>query len=348
MPSAPILEFDALIAPISSENPSGIPVPFAVREKLEEYRKEVDPESFAKNDPMRPPAPQKADWPAIVSLAQETLRGTSKDLLVAARLTEALVKVHGFAGLRDGLQLMRLMVEQCWDRLVPAIETDDDLEIRAGAFNWLDEKDRGARFPITVRFAPLMTREKDQFGWQQWKDAQSGKAGVTPPDIERAIQATPRERCEQVCDDLNQGWTELDQLTRDLGSKLGQYAPGLSSVREAIGDCRALAQQILQKKGPAPARPDAKPAADGPSASATERVVEKKVETRAEAYAKIGELAGLLQQLEPHSPIPYLLNRAVELGAMPFPELMKALILNPDVLKLMNREMGIKDLPEKK
>ena len=56
----------------------------------------------------------------------------------------------------------------------------------------------------------------------------------------------------------------------------------------------------------------------------------------------------VLQQLEPHSPIPYLLNRAVELGTFPFPELMKNLILNADVLKLMNRELGIKDTPEKK
>ena len=42
------------------------------------------------------------------------------------------------------------------------------------------------------------------------------------------------------------------------------------------------------------------------------------------------------------------MNRAVELGSMPFPDLMKSLILNADVLKLMNREHGIKDQPEKK
>ncbi|MGZ3390885.1 MAG: hypothetical protein ACXVCF_14990, partial [Isosphaeraceae bacterium] len=75
---------------------------------------------------------------------------------------------------------------------------------------------------------------------------------------------------------------------------------------------------------------------------------EPKMETRAEIYARVAEAAAKLQQIEPHSPIPYLLNRAVELGSLPFPELMKSLILNADVLTLMNRELGIKEQPEKK
>ena len=129
MPSPPLLDFDALLAAIPGDDPAGSSVPFEVKEKLEEYRKEVDPESFDKKDPTRPENATKADWPAISKLAQQTLRETSKDLLVAARLTEALVKLHGVAGIRDGFQLLRMMVEQCWDRMYPVIETPDDLEV---------------------------------------------------------------------------------------------------------------------------------------------------------------------------------------------------------------------------
>jgi type VI secretion system protein ImpA len=343
MPSAPVLEFEALLAPIPGDNPAGVSLPFAVKEKLEEFRKEIDPESYSKTDPMRPEAAQKADWPAIIDLAQETLRETSKDLLVAARLTEALVKVHGFKGLRDGLKLMRLMVEQCWDRMNPAIETDDDVEVRAGAFNWLDVRDRGARFPISVRMAPVVVRDSLQIGWQHWKDAQGGKGGVTMADIERAIQVAPRESCQLVFEEVDQSAQELDLATKAAGGRMGQYAPGLTSLREAIGECRALAHQILQKKGPAPGGGGGAGTGDGSQDGGEAGLVERKIETRTEAYAKISEIAAVLQQLEPHSPIPYLLNRAVELGALPFPDLMKTLILNPDVLKLLNREMGIKD-----
>ena len=147
MPSPPVVDLDELIAPIPGDSPAGGSVPFAVREKLEEYRKEVDPNDFDPKDPMRPESAVNAEWAGLVRLARETLTGTSKDLLVAARLTEALTKEHGFGGLRDGLRLMRRLVTECWDRLNPAIESEDDLEVRAAPFFWLDEVDRVRPLP---------------------------------------------------------------------------------------------------------------------------------------------------------------------------------------------------------
>ena len=150
MASPPVLNSEPLLAPIPGDNPAGGAIPFEIREKLEEGRKEINLEDFDKNDPARPTEAKKADWSGIIRLAQETLSKTSKDLLISARLTEALVKQHGFAGLRDGLHLMRLLVEQCWDRLNPSIE-DGDLEVRAGPFNWLADAEKGARFPNSLR-----------------------------------------------------------------------------------------------------------------------------------------------------------------------------------------------------
>ncbi len=180
MPSPPVIDLDELLAPIPGDSPAGGSVPFAVREKLEEFRKEVDPSDFRPDDPMRPESAQKADWAAVVRLARETLIGTSKDLLVTARLTEALTKEHGFGGLRDGLRLMRRLVSECWDRLNPAIESEDDLEIRAAPFFWLDEADRGARFPTSLRQVPMIWGEGGRYGWFHWKQSQSGKDGLIP------------------------------------------------------------------------------------------------------------------------------------------------------------------------
>ncbi len=68
MPSPPLLDFDALLAVIPGDDPAGSSVPFEIKEKLEEFRKEVDPESFDKKDPTRPENAIKADWPAISKL----------------------------------------------------------------------------------------------------------------------------------------------------------------------------------------------------------------------------------------------------------------------------------------
>ena len=351
MPSPPILDFDALIAPIRGDEPAGTSVPFAVTQQLEEMRKEIDPDSFSKDDPTRPEA-KKADWRGTIELTQETLRNTSKDLLIAARLTEALAKVHGFAGLRDGLRLFRLLAETGWDRLLPAIEAEDDLEIRAARFNGLDDKDKGARFPGALRLVPLLDPDGQRYGWQHWKDSQASKSKITAADIERAIQVTPLAKCQLVLEDIEDSSKELSGLTQVLSQKMAtpskNYAPGLVGIREAISDCRTLAQQILQKKG---GGKTAAPQSDTPEpaiAQATRPPSEPRLETRAEIYASVAEAAAKLQQIEPHSPIPYLLNRAVELGTLPFPDLMKSLILNADVLKVMNRELGIKEQPEKK
>ena len=70
------------------------------------------------------------------------------------------------------------------------------------------------------------------------------------------------------------------------------------------------------------------------------------IASRAEAYRRLAEAANVIERLEPHSPIPYLVRRAVELGSMPFPLLMRALIRDSSVLHEMNRELGIKDESE--
>jgi type VI secretion system protein ImpA len=344
MPSSPLLDFDALLAPIPGDHPAGHSVPFAVREKLEEFRKEIDPSDFAPNDPMRPESAQKADWAGILEMARATLTETSKDLLVAARLTEALVKEHGFAGLRDGLHLLRQLVAECWDRVNPPIESEDDLEVRAAPFYWLDESDRGARFPHSLRRVPLLRGEDGPVGWVQWKESQSG-GDVSPADIERATLATPREQCQANVDDLTASWQELDALTQDLNAKLGQNAPSFSGLRQALGECRSLAQQILQRKGPDLSQIVAESGAEGPATSDGQpgSYLGRQVGSRAQVYQQLAETAALLQQLEPHSPIPYLIQRAVELGALSFPELMKELIRDSNVLQSMNRELGIKE-----
>jgi type VI secretion system protein ImpA len=60
-------------------------------------------------------------------------------------------------------------------------------------------------------------------------------------------------------------------------------------------------------------------------------------------YQRLTEAADVLAQLEPHSPVPYLIRKAVEFGSLPFPQLMRALIREEQVISEMNRELGIKE-----
>src|SRR5262245_22954622 len=107
---ASIIDVDSLLAPINGEETAaGKPVPFGVKQQIEEARKEVDPNDWAADDPQRPPEPKYADWKEVIQLTQKTLRDSSKDMQLALDLAEALTRQHGAAGLRDGLQLVRRM-----------------------------------------------------------------------------------------------------------------------------------------------------------------------------------------------------------------------------------------------
>ena len=350
MTAEPLLDLDALLAPIPGDDPAGSSVPFPTRERLEEDRKEVSPDDYAADDPRRPDQPKKADWVAIARLARETLMATSKDLMVAARLVEAITWTGGFVGLRDGLSLLKRMVDEAWDRIRPPIEDASDLEVRAAPFFWLDDADRGALFPNTVRSRPILAAGPAPYSWQDWRRGQDGRGSVTLETFEKAIQATPREAIQSTFDTLVEALAVLDSLTPILTTRLGGDAPGLLSLRKAIVDCYDLARQILARKGPASAEAFEadEVATDDPgereSGSATPGKAGRAA-TRDQVYRQLADAAETLQRIEPHSPIPYLLRRAVELGSMPFPLLMRELIRNPDVLGEMDRELGIKPDP---
>jgi type VI secretion system protein ImpA len=345
MAAPALLDFAALLAPIPGDEPAGPPVPFETRRQLEEARKEDNPDDYSPDDPMRPDTPRKADWRRIVELARQTLTDVSKDLLVAARLTEGLVRLHGFAGLRDGLRLLRELVDQCWERLNPPIE-DGDLEVRAAPFYWLDDPDKGARFPNTLRGVPLVSGEGGQYGWLEWRQSRDGRGPVSPEDFERALLATPPERCAGAAEAIAECLEELGRLTHSLNDRIGSAAPGLIFIRQALEECQAVAQEIVRRRPAGPAADSAAGVTESePAAGAAAAPAGRAPASRAEAYRQLAQAAAVLRDLEPHSPIPYLIERAVELGALPFPQLIRVLIRDANVLTELNREMGIKEPP---
>src|SRR5205814_2436942 len=123
---------DALLQPVPGDDPAGVPLPAEpTRKKLDDFREEFDPADLDPSDPRRndPSVERKtANWQGVIDLGEETLKETSKSLLVAVRMTEALTMRYGLAGARDGFRLLRRMTEECWDRLQPPVEEPDDLE----------------------------------------------------------------------------------------------------------------------------------------------------------------------------------------------------------------------------
>src|SRR5262249_43624171 len=227
-----------------------------------------------------------------------------------------------------------------WDRLYPAIEAEDDMELRAGPFNWLDDPDRGSRFPSTLRSVPLLDGEEgEHYSWVDWKMSQDGKGKVTRGQFDKAIHVTAVEKCQANLEDLNAASQESQGLVQSLNQKMAGASPGLTGLRQALEECRILVQQINKIRAPAGGDEEGGAGANGAGGGGGGR----RVGSREEAYRQLAQAAAVLQQLEPHSPIPYLIQRAVALGALPFPQMIKALIREPNVLAELARELGIKE-----
>ena len=105
--------------------------------------------------------------------------------------------------------------------------------------------------------------------------------------------AANREQCQTLFDNLTQAANELRFLLQDLQGKLGPEAPGFTAIRPAIDECRRLAQQILQKKGPAPASAEggSETATNGEGAVGGGAVGRPRFGTREDIYRELAEAA---------------------------------------------------------
>src|SRR5262252_2855812 len=110
--SAEVIDVEALLAPISGDNPAGENLQYSgLHDEIREARRAED--ALARGDWQR--ELKAADWDLTLELTEKALKTQTKDLQVAAWLTDALGKKHGFPGLRDGLKVMRGLHERFWD-----------------------------------------------------------------------------------------------------------------------------------------------------------------------------------------------------------------------------------------
>ena len=346
---ATLLDITALLEPIPGDEPAGDERAYAhgLRDQLIELRREERAEDF--DDATRPVELKRADWKGVVRTASEALTDSTKDLRVICHLIEAATRLNGFAGLHEGLALLRQTIDQCWDRLNPRID-DGDLDSRAAPLaNMLDDSHRGVCFPLTVQMIPLIRSGNRSYGLIEWNRAKQQRDAQTEEELARAIVQTPTSDLEAIAEAIDGCEEELGLLLPLLDEKLGSDSPALTNLREAIRQCGQLVSDGFLQGARSDSNQQNEEGAEvspagnlgsgvnGTSATGTDQAIL----TRSEAYNQLKRAAETLEKLEPHSPIPYLVKRAVQLGRLPFPKLIEKLIRDGNVLEELGREFGL-------
>ncbi|HXC62440.1 MAG TPA: type VI secretion system ImpA family N-terminal domain-containing protein, partial [Nitrospiria bacterium] len=124
---------ETILNPIPGENPSGQNLRYApVYDKIKEARREeVDLPQGGWSRELK-----LADSKVVIKLATEALSTKTKDLQLAAWLTEGLLREEDFGGLKEGLDLLHALVSTFWDTVYPEAE-DGDVELKVAPLSWV-------------------------------------------------------------------------------------------------------------------------------------------------------------------------------------------------------------------
>lgn len=332
-----------ILTAIPGDNPSGIDLRYdtklLVYLKIQEARRQDDDLAQGAWQSER----KSANYPQLVKLAQDTLATVSKDLQIAAWLTEGLLQTERFAGLRDGVTLCHSLLTIFWDTIYPLIE-DGDRELRAKPLSWM-----GTMLDFPLRSSPIV---RGTYSWFDYKasrvvgyeeQAQTDKdkkarnkliadGKVAPEVFDKAFADTPKAFYLQTEKDLDGCIASLAELEKFCDEKFEDDSPSFGKLRDGLAEVRLTVHTLLEKKrekepDPVEAEPveaagEPGEAGDGDGSGATSSggfVIGASVSEpsdRRQAVATIAAAAAFLRKREPFSPAPYLMLRGLRWGEL--------------------------------
>lgn len=359
-----VINLEALLQPISEENPAGESVRYSgIYDEIAEARRADDDAAQGEWVTQL----KVADWRKVIELAVPTLEKDTKDLQIAAWLSEALVRQNGFVGLRDSLKLMSGLQNIFWETLHPEID-EGDMEGRANAVSVMDKQ---AAFAI--KSAPITG--SSGFSYNDWEDskrfdipdnidtldsgdqtkyrelkAQAEKENrVTAAKWRVEIAASRRAFYEELNFTINECLAEYAELNRVDEEKYDRnQVPGTGNLKKALDEVQTQVKKILEDKRQE--EPDEAEAVEDEVAAEGEEGATVKVagvatasgaiQSRSDALKRLADIAQFFQKTEPHSPISYLVQRAVKWGNMPLENWLQDVIKDETVIFQLRQTLG--------
>ena len=334
----------ALLAPISDASPCGDDLSFSAEfDAIQDLRRADDP-TLDQGEWVT--ALKVADWAGVQAKCADVLATRSKDLRVAAWLTEASARLDGFAGLADGLALCDGLCERYWVELYPRIDADGDTEERSGNLRWLlsQVQELSRQMPVLrqgARSYSLQDMETAQANARAGAGAEPGDSSSSPPpllpeQIAAARRATPAAFFATNLADAQRALVALDRLQALADARLGAEGPGFSAARRALEDAVHGVKLLAPE---ADALAGSVNGAEGESVGA--HAGTGAIRSRADALRQLRAVADFFRRTEPHSPVAYLAERGAQWGEMPLHEWLRSVVKDEGVLGQVEELLGI-------
>jgi len=346
MPSPLLIELNSLIEPLSGDSAVGSdlrldPSPTSAYSRLRDARKSA---RAAERSNLFDGNSSAADehWRTVLELAPSILRNEAKDLEVASWYTEALVRKAGFQGLRDGFTLIRQLVENFWDDIYP-LPDEDGIATRVAALTGLNGEGAEGVLIAPMRSVPITeASDPGPFSYWQYKQALDtqrtadedaraeliAKNGFSIDDIQSAVDLSSQAFYIDLRDDVRDAYDEYKLVSETLDELCGIHdSPPTSNITNTLTDILGAITHVAKLKLPQEIIEEevAEVGADGSPATGS-TVNNRAVKSRDDAFRQLAQISQFFRQTEPHSPISYVLEKAVKWGNMSLGELIQELI----------------------
>lgn len=318
---------EELLQPINSENPSGAMIRYddAYREILTLRTGTTESHSI--------------DYKKIEEICCNVLKNTSKDLHIAVILTEALANRYGISGLTEGVHLVVDMCEKFWSSIHPNNSNDPDA--RLSSFIWMNDKLSDVMLKTTITspkmpgistytLANLIDARQLELTLQK---AGSRKETIlaqalsenrpTLEMITKSMYSSPAVFYETLINQIKLAVVAIERLEEFLDDKFQQEAISMKGFDTHLLQIEAYAEEVLdQKSTPAQSAEEDDHTETLDNTDVTPSVIEEAIHLSADQlYILLGRIAERLEEIDPKSPAPKLLKKAIEWGNMSTTEL---------------------------
>jgi type VI secretion system protein ImpA len=347
-----MIEIDGFLEPVAGADPCGENLYYSpVFDKIREARRQDDAGPMGQWEREL----KASDFRTVIKLSEETLRTKTKDLWLAAWLTEAWINRDRIPGLLAGLKLITALMTTFWEGLHPDVE-DGDLGLRATPLEWLGS---AATAPSPILLLKAIPLTESGVTWLVYKDARAmgyedavrgndtrtkaraaaiKEGKLSPEEFDKQFAATPKAFYRQLESDCGEAAAALADLNRFCDERFGDDSPNFSPLRSALEDIATDVHSLLHKKletdpdpvEAPPASPDSQPAggADDPVSISLPQAAALSplpdfanfsagpIATGAEAAMYVLAAAQFLRRETPSSPVSYLIVRALRWGEL--------------------------------
>ncbi|MDA8050405.1 MAG: type VI secretion system protein TssA [Rhodospirillales bacterium] len=357
------IDLAALLAPVAGEAPAGVDLrqdfsPQSTYYRLRDARSEARAAERTADSDAAAEGPPPLQWRTIRELGIKALAEKSKDLEIAAWLTEALVRSDGLVGLAAGAQLMSGLVQRYWESGLYPTADEEGVATRVAPVTGLNGEGGDGTLIQPLRKLTLFRRaDGTALAYWQYEQAQEvqGIGDAARRQARIAAGVLPLEQLEQearaagpahfkvlreACRAAIAAWGALGEA---LDAAAGADGPPTSRVRDLLGQIAA----VIERHAPAEAVA-AEPGPAGEEAAVETGAAARPAapaETREGMLAELDRIAAFFRRTEPHSPLAYTLEEAARRGRLPWPDLLVELVPDLAARTAILNSLGIKPPP---